>query len=158
MPFPPQRCPEPVPHSAVLCQNPAMAKGWAVTSPWGPSSASNATRAMPFRGPQKLSVSLYLGHWPSGMSLHQPVWVSDSQDGDLARRDGEMGRGRPEGRFLSLRDTASHQRSPRHASALLSLRRRMALSGRVTLWSHWACEYREGKELERVICDERTTV
>lgn len=156
MPFPPQRCPEPVPHSAALCQNPAMAKGWAVTSPWGPSSALNATRATPFRGLQKSSVSLYLGHWPSGMSLHQPVWVSDSQGGDRARRDGEMGRGRTEGRLLSLRDTASHQRSPRHASALLSLRR-MARSGRVTLWSHRACEYREGKEMEREIGEERTT-
>lgn len=150
MPLFPQRCPEPVPHSAVPCQNPAMAKGWAVTSPWGPSSASNATRAMPFRGPQKSSVSLYLGHWPSGMSLRRPVWVSHSQDGDRARSDGEMGRGRTEGRFLSLRDTASRQRSPRHASALLSI------SGQVTLWSHWACE--EGKELEREICEERTTV
>lgn len=68
-----------------------------------------------------------------------------------------MGRGRTEDRLLSLRDTASHQRSPRHASALLGLRR-VVHSGLVTLWSHRACEYREGKEPEREICGERTTV
>lgn len=71
-----QRCPEPVPRSAVLCQNLAMARGLAVTSPWGPSFASNATQAMPCRGPQRLSASRYLGLWLSGMSLRQPVWVS----------------------------------------------------------------------------------
>lgn len=71
-----QRCPEPAPRSAALCPNPAMARDWAVTSPWGPSSASNAIPAMPCRGPQKSSASLFLGPWPSGMSQHQHVWVS----------------------------------------------------------------------------------
>jgi len=65
-----------VPRSAVLCQNLAMARGLAVTSPWGPSFALNATQAMPCRGPQRLSASRYLGLWLSGMSLRQPVWVS----------------------------------------------------------------------------------
>lgn len=54
-----------------------MARGLEVISPWGPSFASNATQAMPCRGPQKSSASLYLERWPSGMSLHQPVWVGD---------------------------------------------------------------------------------
>lgn len=95
-PSSPQRYPEPAPHSAVLCQNLATARGLAVTSPWGPSFASNATRAMPCRGPQRSSASLYLGHWPSGMSLHQPVWVSvgkrvrarQRRGGEIERRKG----------------------------------------------------------------------
>lgn len=75
-PCPLQRYPEPVPLSAALCRNPAMARGWAVTSPWEPSSASIATPAMPCRGPQKSSASLFLGPWPSGMYPHPPAWVS----------------------------------------------------------------------------------
>lgn len=75
-PCPPQRYPEQAPRSAALCRNPAMARGWAVTSRWGPSSASIATPAMPCRGPQKSSASPFPGPWPSGMYQRLPVWVS----------------------------------------------------------------------------------
>ena len=76
-----QRCREPAPRSAAQCQSPATAGGWAATSPWGPSSASNAIQATPCRAPQKSSASPFLGPWPSGMSQHQRVWVSPGQPG-----------------------------------------------------------------------------